>query len=102
MVILATIDGKLYHIDVGFANFGTLSPMPLEEGAQVNCVPGLEARLVRRTIPESVTDQKLWILETRDSHSGAWHNGYCFSEVEFMPLDFKTLNFRTMTDPASW
>jgi arylamine N-acetyltransferase len=102
MVILATIDAKVYHIDVGFANFGTIGPMLLEEGAMVNCVPGLEARLSRRTIPEAVTDQKLWIFETRDSHTNAWHNGYCFSEVEFLPLDFKSLNFRTMTDPASW
>ena len=102
MVILAIIGGKTYHIDVGFANFGTLSPLLLEEGATVACVPGLEARLARRTIPDNVTEQKLWIFETRDSHSNTWKNGYCFGETEFLPLDFATLNFRTMRDPSSW
>jgi arylamine N-acetyltransferase len=102
MVILANINSKTYHIDVGFANFGTLSPLPLEDGAMVNCVPGLEARLVRRSIPDNVTDQKLWVLETRDSHSNVWKNGYCFGETEFLPQDFASLNFRTMRDPSSW
>jgi arylamine N-acetyltransferase len=102
MVTLASIGGKTYHIDVGFANFGTLAPLPLEENAQTNCVPGLEARLVKRSIADNVTDQKLWVLETRDVHSNEWKAGYCFSEVEFLPQDFYTLNFRTMTDPSSW
>lgn len=102
MIILAIINSKIYHIDVGFANFGTLSPMPLEEGATVDCVPGLEARLAQRPIPDNVSDQKLWILETRDSHSNVWQNGYCFGETEFLPQDFVSLNFRTMRDPTSW
>jgi arylamine N-acetyltransferase len=68
----------------------------------VSCVPGLEARLTRRAIPDNVTDQKLWVLETRDSHSNEWKNGYCFGETEFLPQDFASLNFRTMRDPNSW
>jgi arylamine N-acetyltransferase len=102
MVLIATINSLPYHIDVGFANFGTLSPMRLEENAIVNCVPGLQARLVRRSIAENVTDQKLWVLETCDSHSRTWQPGYCFSEMEFLPQDFRTFNFRTMRDSTSW
>jgi arylamine N-acetyltransferase len=102
MVILAIIQGKTYHIDVGFANLGAPSPLLLEENVQVKCVPGLEAQLIKRVIPDNVTDQKLWILENRGSHSKQWRSGYCFGEMEFLPQDFYTLNFRTMTDPASW
>ena len=102
MVILAIIDSKTYHIDVGFTNYCALSPFPLEEKAVTKCVPGLEARLVRRSIPDNVTDQELWVLETRDSHSNAWKYGYCFGETEFLPQDFTTLNFRNMRDPTSW
>jgi arylamine N-acetyltransferase len=102
MVILATINGKTYHIDVGFANFGTLTPLLLEDGASVNCVPGLIARLSYRSIAEYTTDQKLWILETKFDDSDEWQLGYCFGTTEFLPQDFQTLNFRTMTDPTSW
>jgi len=102
MVIIATINSKIYHIDVGFANFGTLGPLPLEDGASVDCVPGLVARLVYRNIAEYTTDQKLWVLETKDINSTEWSPGYCFGTTEFLPQDFKTLNFRTMTDPTSW
>jgi arylamine N-acetyltransferase len=102
MVLIVTINSLPYHVDVGFANFGTLSPVHLEENTTVNCVPGLQARFVRRSIAENVTEQKLWILETCDSHSREWQPGYCFSEMEFLPRDFRTFNFRTMRDPTSW
>jgi arylamine N-acetyltransferase len=99
---LALIEGKTYHIDVGFANYSALTPLLLEENVQGNCTTGLEARLVKRVIADNVTDQKLWVLENRDSHSNQWKAGYCFGETEFLPQDFYTLNYRTMTDPASW
>jgi arylamine N-acetyltransferase len=102
MIILILIRGKTYHVDVGFANYGSLSPLLLQENATAACVPGLEVRLIRKSIPDNVTDQKLWVLEVRDSHSNTWKNGYCFGETEFLPQDFTTLNFRTMRDPASW
>jgi arylamine N-acetyltransferase len=102
MVILATINNKVYHIDVGFGNFGTLSPIPMEHGASVDCVPGLVARLVFRSIAEYTTDQKLWVLEIKDNHSSDWFPGYCFSTLEFLPQDFRTINYRMMTDPTSW
>lgn len=102
MVIIAFIGDKKYHIDVGFANFGTLAPLLLVENSQEDCVPGLEARLVKRTIADNVTDQKLWVFETCDAHSKQWKAGYCFGETEFLPQDFYNLNFRTMKDPASW
>jgi arylamine N-acetyltransferase len=102
MVILATINDRVYHIDVGFGNYGTLSPIPLEDGASVDCVPGLVARLVFRSIAECTTDQKLWILEIKENHSSEWFPGYCFSTLEFLPQDFRTINYRMMTDPTSW
>jgi len=102
MVIIAFIEGKRYHIDVGFGNFGPLSPLLLEDSSHGLCVPGLEARLNYRTIADNVTDQKLWVLETCDTHSKDWKAGYCFGETEFLPQDFKSLNFRTMKDPTSW
>jgi arylamine N-acetyltransferase len=102
MMILATINSQTYHIDVGFSNFGALTPMLLAENVTADCAPGLKVRLVRRVIPDSVTDQKLWVVEMQDSHSKVWNNGYCFSETEFLPQDFSNMNFRTMTDPASW
>jgi len=102
MIIIIFIDDRKYLIDVGFGNFGPLSPILLEDGAQESGVPGLETRLVYRKIADNVTDQKLWVLETCDSTSKEWKAGYCFGETEFLPQDFYTFNFRSMTDPASW
>jgi len=102
MLIIATLNGKRYHIDVGFANFGAWIPMPLEEGAMVKGIPGIDVRLAYRQNPHFVSDQKCWFVETRDATSQQWKNGYCFTEVEFLPQDFGYLNYRTMSDPESW
>ncbi|KAF2666033.1 cysteine proteinase [Microthyrium microscopicum] len=102
MVILATLNGKIYHVDVGFANHGPIGPIPLEDGAMVAGVPGIQVRLVRKIIKGSVSGQKLWVLETKDATSNAWKNAYCFGEQEFLPQDFVSMNYRTMTDPTSW
>jgi arylamine N-acetyltransferase len=102
MVILTTINSKLYLIDVGFSNFGTLSPMLLKKGELVKGVPGLEAQLAHRPLLGTESGQNFWILETRDSHSGGWKNGYCFCETEFFPPDFESMSYRAHTDPTSW
>src|SRR5271156_3717037 len=101
MVILTTINNRKYQVDVGFGNFGAIGPILLEEGVQVPCVPGAEARLVYRAIANYTTDQKLWVLEIRNAMSNVWAAGYCFSELEFLPQDFELVNYRTYNDPTS-
>ena len=102
MIILASIEGKTYHIDVGFGSMGSVSPLLLKKGATSDGVPGNMCRLGRRVIAPNTTGQEMWILETKNASSQEWKTGYCFTELEFLPLDFRNLNFRTHRDPTSW
>lgn len=127
MVIFVSIDGQKYHVrtpysfpiyivwefsnslnlfvqvDVGFASQGACQPIPLREGATVQCVPGLEGRLVYRPIaPNTVKTQKMWVYEIRNATDRVWIPAYCFSELEFLPEDFVNINYRTSQDPQSW
>jgi arylamine N-acetyltransferase len=102
MLIIATIGGKKYNIDVGFTTFGITKPLPLDENVIMPCIPGLEARHVKQTMAQSVTDQWVWVFETRNVHSNEWSPGYCFTEVEWLPQDFDAMNLQLSADPMSW
>jgi arylamine N-acetyltransferase len=62
-----------------------------------------EMRLVKDT-PTEFTDrsQKLWIYQVRHSPEKDWIPQYSFSEVEFLPQDFATMNYSTSHRPSSW
>jgi arylamine N-acetyltransferase len=102
MLIIATIQNKSYSVDVGFAAFGTTRPLPLEEGVVVPCIPGLEARNVKQTLPQGSTNQSVWVFQTRNAHSKQWEAGYCFSEIEWLPQDFDSMNLQLCVDPKTW
>jgi arylamine N-acetyltransferase len=102
MLILATIGGKKYNIDVGFTTFGITKPLPLDENVVMPCIPGLEARHVKQIMAQSVTDQWVWVFETRNTHTNEWSPGYCFTEVEWLPQDFHAMNLQLSADPTSW
>ena len=101
------LDKEWYVVDVGFGNFGPVSPVPLLEtpdGQEIDGAPGVQCRLVKKPIPDAIRqDQSYWVLEIRNSTDGrGWRDGYAFTELEFLPQDFKNMNFRTSRDPESW
>ena len=54
MVIFVFINDVKYHVDVGFANFGPVRPIVLEEtpeGEETPGAPGIDVRLRYRSIP---------------------------------------------------
>ncbi|KAE8373073.1 hypothetical protein BDV26DRAFT_76421 [Aspergillus bertholletiae] len=104
MVLIVTIDGQRYMVDVGFGNFGPTSPLPLkDDGAVAVCMAPAEMRLVKDT-PIEFTDksQKLWIYQIRHNPESDWIPQYSFSELEFLPQDFSMMNYATSHRPTSW
>ncbi|KAE8144752.1 hypothetical protein BDV25DRAFT_166142 [Aspergillus avenaceus] len=103
MVLIVSIDGEKYVVDVGFGNFGPTSPLPLKDGAAAVCMAPAEMRLVRDTPIEFVDrTQKLWIYQIRHNPESSWIPQYSFSEIECLPQDFAMINFSTSHQPSSW
>lgn len=106
MVTIATIAGAKYLIDVGFGSNGPTAPVPLVPNhTRVKVLPDNAERLTREHIPDNThkTDaQLLWLYSFRFSASSVWLPAYCFSELEFLPVDFATMNFFVSQSPTSW
>ncbi|RDW65941.1 arylamine N-acetyltransferase family protein [Aspergillus mulundensis] len=100
MVLILTIDGKRYMVDVGLGRNTPTSPLLLQEGsstAQPLIAPS-EMRLIKRPLAEFVDQtQTVWIYQARNDPQSPWIAQYSFSEVEFLFQDFSMINFFTST-----
>ncbi|ETI25328.1 hypothetical protein G647_02100 [Cladophialophora carrionii CBS 160.54] len=104
-VIIVTINGQKYLVDVGFGSTSPLHPIPLDHTSNkvYNSVPGAEIRLLYRPIASNTDQsQRLWVLESRNKSHPQWQGCYCFDTLEWLPADFEIINYRTSQDPASW
>ena len=106
MVSIATIAGAKYLIDVGFGSNGPTAPVPLiHNHSRVKTLPENSEKLTREHIPDSThrgPEQLLWVYSYRFNENSPWVTAYCFSEIEFLPVDFATMNFFTSKSPTSW
>lgn len=99
MVNLVTIGSTKYHVDVAFGADGPVVPMPLDrEGSIQPHVRPSAARLQWRNIPGNTDPyQRLWVYENRRDENAEWDIKYCFTELEFLPSDYKIMNYFTST-----
>jgi arylamine N-acetyltransferase len=106
MVTIATIAGAKYLIDVGFGSNGPTAPVPLVHNhSGVKVLPDNSEKLTREHIPDNThkgPEQLLWVYSYRFTENSPWVPAYCFSEVEFLPVDFATMNFFVSKSPTSW
>lgn len=109
MVNIVTVQGKHYLVDVGFGSNSPTFPVPLEDGySTLNIDPGHSMRLTRGHIPDNTSakssnpGQELWIYDIRFTDDSPWLPAYCFSEIEFLPRDFDTMNFFVSKSRTSW
>jgi arylamine N-acetyltransferase len=106
MVTIATIAGAKYLVDVGFGSNGPTAPVPLVHNhTRVKVFPENSEMLTREHILDNTHKgdaQLLWVYSYRFSASSAWLPAYCFSEIEFLPTDFATMNFFVSRSPTSW
>ncbi|GIK03266.1 N-terminal acetyltransferase [Aspergillus viridinutans] len=103
MVLIVTIDGQKYMVDVGFGSNGPTSPLPMKENEVAVCIAPGEMRLIKDSIPDFVDkSQKVWIYQIRHDPESEWIPSYSFSEVEFLAEDFAVMNFATSQKSDSW
>ncbi|KAJ9610815.1 hypothetical protein H2200_005592 [Cladophialophora chaetospira] len=104
-VIIVTINGKKFLVDVGFGSTNPLFPIPIEHSSTkvYETVPGAELRFVQRPIASNTDQsQRMWVLESRNKSHPQWSGCYCFADLEWLPSDFEIINYRTSRDPKSW
>lgn len=105
MVNIVTIgDGKKYMVDVGIGATGPTQPLLLDaERSQVRNIAPADVRLLYDNIPENTNpSQKLWIYQHRNDARSPWLPMYCFTQLEFLPQDYETMNFQTSQSRTSW
>ena len=93
LVNLITIGGIKYLCDVGFGSNEPIHPMPLHHDTVRPQISPAESRLVFETIPEYLSDTKLWIVQFRFDAELAWTNMYAFTETELLPTDIPDMNY---------
>ncbi|RDW60449.1 uncharacterized protein DSM5745_10907 [Aspergillus mulundensis] len=103
MVIIVTIGGWKYMVDVGFGNNGPTEPLALLRNVAGHINPTLEIQLDKEPLPEAVDQsQEFWVYKVRYRPDKGWIPMYAFSETEFLPQDFAMINFNTSMQPSSW
>jgi arylamine N-acetyltransferase len=99
MVNMITIGDTKYHVDVAFGADGPAVPMPLDRSGTVQ--PHIEpavARLQWCNIPGNTDpNQRLWVYEHRRNDDAEWETKYCYTELEFLPSDYASMNYFTST-----
>lgn len=76
-----------------FGNNEPLVPMRLEHGQTEVQIKPTRSRLVYESIPEHLSDIKMWVLQNQIKDSKEWTPVYCFSVLEVMPRDIQAMNF---------
>ncbi|KAL2816926.1 cysteine proteinase [Aspergillus granulosus] len=96
MILIVTIDGQKYMVDVGFGRNTPTSPFLLKENTTVPLIAPSEMSLIRAPLAEFMDQtQKVWIYQVRADPQSPWVTQYSFSEIEFLFEDFRMINFFT-------
>jgi len=99
MINIVTLGDSKYQVDVGFGGNGPTQPMKLDKSGTVEKhIKPATCRLQWRNI-DANTDpsQRLWIYEHRINEESDFQTTYCFTELEFIPSDYKVMNHFTST-----
>lgn len=90
MINFVTIEGKKYHVDVGFGANGPVQPLLLNKEEMIfDSIKPAAHRLVWKNIDGNTDpDQRLWVLEHRIDQGSPWNELYCYTELEFLEGDY--------------
>ncbi|KGQ01687.1 hypothetical protein PAAG_11532 [Paracoccidioides lutzii Pb01] len=103
MILIVTIKGKKYMVDVGFGPNGPTRPVPLEENKPLTSFIPAHVKMIKDNIKPNVDQsQRLWIYQTQPNPESGWRDAFCFYEIEFLPQDYEIMNFWTSTHPKSF
>ena len=93
VVNIVVVGNVRYLCDVGFGPREPTQPIPLANEAICKQVWPAQSRLVYETLPQTMSDQKLWIYQYMEKPDADWVSAYCFSETELLPDDLEGLNY---------
>jgi arylamine N-acetyltransferase len=83
MIILVTIQGTRYLIDVGVGTTGSVFPIPVLHDQVSSNIEPQQIRLVYESIPDATdSNLKWWIYQHRHAPDKPWIPTYCFQEIE--------------------
>jgi arylamine N-acetyltransferase len=83
MIILVTIEGTKYLVDVGIGPTGSVFPVPLVHNHISSNIEPQQIRLVYEPIPDTTdTSLKWWVYQHRHAAGLPWIPTYCFQETE--------------------
>lgn len=105
MVNIVTIAEQRYLVDVGFGGAAaSTAPLPLVDGLEVVQVEPQTLRLRYTNIPDGTSRRmKMWVFEVRHAPGKPFWPVYCFNaEVEFLPADYRVMNYYTSTSRTSF
>ena len=92
LVNILTIGGTKHLVDVGFGGNEPTVPIRLEHGEVVTQIPPTQSRLLYETLPQNLSDCKVWIHQLKIDANAEWMPMYCFTEMEILPTDIPGLN----------
>ncbi|OJJ71753.1 hypothetical protein ASPBRDRAFT_55035 [Aspergillus brasiliensis CBS 101740] len=88
MILIVTISGKKYMVDVGFGRNTPTSPLLLQENTTAQLIAPSEMSLVRAPLAEFIDQtQRVWIYQARADPHSPW--------IEFLFEGFNMMNFST-------
>jgi arylamine N-acetyltransferase len=103
MVNIVTVGEAKYHLDVGFGSNGPIVPMKLEDGTLQPHIRPAAARLRWENINANTDpNQRLWVYQHRIDEASDFQPIYCFTELEFLPSDYRLMNYFTSTNPQTF
>ncbi|TKA25360.1 hypothetical protein B0A50_06264 [Salinomyces thailandicus] len=103
VVNLVTIDGVRYLLDGGFGPQGPVRPLALNEGVVSTQVAPAECRLLYEALPQMLDQrQKVWVYQQRYGPGKEWKTMYCFTDLEFLPVDVESMNFAPWLNKQSF
>lgn len=100
MVNVVILSDAAYFIDVGFGAMGPHHPIPLAMNEQIFAIASpAQVPFSYELIPDAINqDQRYWIYRHRKGSTTSWTIGYSTPALEFLSVDFKMMNKKTITD----
>ncbi|KAK7921621.1 hypothetical protein PG985_009643 [Apiospora marii] len=88
---IVNIRSQKYLVNTTVGPCSSPFPVPLKEGQAIPDVATRQQRLIRDVIPGWSADAKWWRLQFRELEDAGWMDAYCFTEAEWLPLDFQLM-----------
>jgi arylamine N-acetyltransferase len=100
---LVIIEGQKYLVDVGMGATAPSQPLLLVANGVLPGIGNSLCRLRWDTIPQYTDpESKLWIYEQNNDGKSDFVPTYCFSELEFLPVDYEVMKMGTTFNRRSW